>query len=122
MNMKKGIWGVLLLLAVVVYFGFDPSGNAWFPKCPFLMLTGWKCPGCGSQRAIHSLLHLDVLSALRYNFLLVASLPVLAVLLCAEAVRESRPMCYAKVHRVVYIWIYFVIVCVWWLLRNVFDW
>lgn len=122
MNMKKGIWGVLLLLAVVVYFGFDPSVNAWFPKCPFLMLTGWKCPGCGSQRAIHSLLHLDVLSALRYNFLLVASLPVLAVLLYAEAVRESRPMCYAKVHRVVYIWIYFVIVCVWWLLRNVFDW
>ena len=122
MNMKKGIWGVLLLLAVVVYFGFDPSVNAWFPKCPFLMLTGWKCPGCGSQRAIHSLLHLDVLSALRYNFLLVASLPVSAVLLCAETVRESRPMCYAKVHRVVYIWIYFVIVCVWWLLRNVFDW
>lgn len=35
MNMKKGIWGVLLLLAVVVYFGFDPSVNAWFPNAPF---------------------------------------------------------------------------------------
>lgn len=121
MNMKKGIWGVLLLLAVVVYFGFDPSVNAWFPKCPFLMLTGWQCPGCGSQRAIHSLLHLDLLSAMRYNLLLVFSLPVLAVLLYAEAVRGRKPAFYAKVHRVAYIWIYFAVVCMWWLGRNLWH-
>ncbi len=119
--MKKGIW-VLLVAAVAVYFAFNPSGSAWFPKCPFLMLTGWQCPGCGSQRAIHSLLHLDIVSALRYNFLLVFSLPLLAVLLYAEAVRVRKPAFYAKVHRVAYIWACFAVVCLWWLLRNLFHW
>ena len=119
--MKKGIW-VLLAVAVVVYFGFDPSASAWFPKCPFLLLTGWQCPGCGSQRAIHSLLHLDFLAAMRYNLLLVLSLPVMVVLLYAEMVRTRKPAFYARVHRVAFIWVYFAVVCVWWLVRNLFRW
>ena len=37
--------------------------------------TDIKCPGCGSQRAIHSLLNLDIKSAFGYNPLLVCTLP-----------------------------------------------
>jgi hypothetical protein len=35
------------------------------------------CPGCGSQRAFSSLLHGDVLAALRFNVLFVAAIPLL---------------------------------------------
>lgn len=70
--------GIVLLVGIIgayLYFSFNPAQNALFPKCPFYLLTGWQCPGCGSQRAVHHLLHLDVPSAFRSNALLVFSIP-----------------------------------------------
>jgi hypothetical protein len=72
----KWAWG-LAAAALVAYFLLDPATNAIFPKCPFYVLTGLKCPGCGSQRALHALLHLQVGRAFRENPLLVISLPYL---------------------------------------------
>ncbi|MDT5015473.1 MAG: hypothetical protein QOD39_1633 [Mycobacterium sp.] len=39
------------------------------PICPTKALLGIDCPGCGSLRMIYSLLHLDVVSAVRFNAL-----------------------------------------------------
>lgn len=71
----------------VVAFGiwllrtFDPgaAGNL-FPSCLFHGLTGWYCPGCGITRALHALVHFDLMRAFAMNALLVASLPLLAVM------------------------------------------
>ena len=52
-----------------------------------VLYTGLKCPGCGFQRAIHSLLHLDFVIDFRFNALLVSSLPVVIVLEYAELER-----------------------------------
>lgn len=41
------------------------------------MLTGFECPGCGSQRAIHHLLHFDLRGAAAENILLVIAIPYL---------------------------------------------
>ena len=87
-----------IALAGTAYFALDPATNAIFPRCPFLTLTGLKCPGCGSQRAIHCLLHADIRGAAAYNFLLVASLPAVALLLVGELVRKRRPGFYAAVN------------------------
>lgn len=46
------------------------------PVCPTKALLGIDCPGCGSLRMIYSLLHLDVVAAVRFN-----ALGVVAVLL-----------------------------------------
>ena len=68
--------GALLAAGLLgVYFFLDPEQH-FFPKCPFLWLSGWKCPGCGSQRAVHHLLHGDVTEALRVNFLFVLAYPM----------------------------------------------
>ena len=40
----------------VVYF-FDPRNPGPYPICPFFGLTGCYCPGCGTLRALHQLLH-----------------------------------------------------------------
>ena len=72
---------IAVLVAVVAVFCifllFDPEQYALFPKCPSLLLTGYECPGCGSQRAIYHLLHLRIGTAFRYNALLVLLLPYL---------------------------------------------
>jgi hypothetical protein len=61
---------LLLMAGVVIFYVFDPETHAFFPKCMFLALTGFECPGCGTQRAIHSLLHLDFRRAFSYNALM----------------------------------------------------
>lgn len=118
----KGIWtSIAILIIGIIYYFFNPSSNALFPKCPFLTLTGFTCPGCGSQRAIHSLLHLNVADAIKCNLLLVLSLPIITVLFYAELKRKSNPAFYIKVHQTKYIWLYFSLVIIWWIVRNIFH-
>lgn len=113
---------VALVAAAVVYYLFDPSTTP-FPRCPFLMLTGWKCAGCGSQRAIHSLLHLDFAAAWHHNALLVLSIPYVALLVVAEwAGQRRQSQLYRALNSEMLIWSYFVLVVVWWVVRNIFGW
>ncbi len=70
----KYLGALLAAGLLVVYFFLDPAQH-FFPKCPFLWLTGWKCAGCGAQRAVHYLLHGDILEAFRVNFLFVLAFP-----------------------------------------------
>lgn len=67
----------VVVTAITIYVLFDPAVSIFFPKCPSLLLTGYKCAGCGSQRAIHSLLHFDVVSAFFYNPILILYIPYL---------------------------------------------
>lgn len=112
---------IVIFVLGLIYYKFNPGNIAIFPKCPFLLLTGLKCPGCGSQRAIHCLLHLDIQGALMYNFLLVASLPVIAILVYAEIVKNKKPILYIKLHKAKYIWTIFWFVIGWWIIRNILD-
>lgn len=66
---------ILLVAALYIFYVFDPERQAIFPRCPFLLTTGYECPGCGSQRAIHNLLHLNIGAALRYNAFMVFAMP-----------------------------------------------
>jgi len=121
MMKKTGIWVAIIVVAVIVYFSYDPATNALFPKCPFLLLTGLRCPGCGSQRALHSLLHFDIIAAFRYNALLVLSLPVVFTLVFAELRRKQNNALYVKLHNVKFIWGYFAATVMWWFLRNLYN-
>jgi hypothetical protein len=71
---------VLALVSVAIigsllYFYVNPSTSVLFPKCVFFSITSLHCPGCGSQRAIHELLHGNLLASAGHNLLVVASLP-----------------------------------------------
>lgn len=59
----------LAVCALVYYAWADPQTTP-MPQCVFRRLTGWQCPGCGSQRALHALLHGRVAEAWSYNRLL----------------------------------------------------
>ena len=66
---------MMLVAALYLFFIFDPETHPFFPQCPFLLATGLECPGCGSQRALHQLLHLNIRGALKQNGFMVVALP-----------------------------------------------
>lgn len=112
----------VLLVLGVVYYALDPGSSAFFPRCGFLTLTGYKCPGCGSQRAIHSLLHGDVAAAFKYNAMLFISAPFLVVWVYAETQRLRNPRRYARLQSTTLVCLFLIAVLLWWLLRNIFNW
>lgn len=59
----------------VVLYCFDPSQGGIYPVCLFHRMTGLMCPGCGSLRAIHQLLHGHLARAFQFNPLLVTFMP-----------------------------------------------
>lgn len=111
-----------LLVFGIIYYALDPSQSGVFPRCTFLTLTGYKCPGCGSQRAIHALLHGDVVGAFKYNALLLISIPWIALCLYAETQRIRNPRLYTRINAPQLMWFFLITVLLWWLLRNIFNW
>ena len=71
--------GLLAVAYCIALFVFDPSEYSLFPRCPMYWLTGLKCAGCGGQRAVYSLMHGEVLKALRFNCFITVFLPVFAI-------------------------------------------
>ena len=125
MNFKKPVKWVIAITLVsvfaILYRTFNPVENKYFPKCPFKELTGLKCPGCGSQRAIHYLLNFDLTDALKENALLVASIPYLIVGLVFESLKNPgentlkwRRRLYGK--RAIFVVLFIIIA--FWILRN----
>ncbi|MDE7496695.1 MAG: DUF2752 domain-containing protein [Muribaculaceae bacterium] len=124
---KRGIaiaLGVIAIPVLIAYYRFDPAGEMagrWFPKCPVKMLTGWQCPSCGVQRAVHALLHGHPLESLQSNWFLAFSLLYLAGLAASDALRERWP----QGRRFFWgVWgggIYVGVYLGWFLLRNLLD-
>jgi hypothetical protein len=84
-------WGGLVF-AVVLHVA-DPS-EASFPVCPFYAITGLYCPGCGTLRCLHALLHGDLRTAIDHNALTVLVAPMLAVAWLSvglAGIRERQP-------------------------------
>ena len=65
---------LLLLVIALFYFSVNPNQVDFLLKCPLYKTTGVYCPGCGSQRAAHNLLHGDFLAALQNNLMLILGL------------------------------------------------
>ena len=64
-----------LALAIALHVG-DPAANS-APVCPFYAMTGLYCPGCGTLRCLHALVHADLPSAVGYNLVTVFLAPIL---------------------------------------------
>lgn len=114
--------GLVMLVLGFIYYALDPSTSDAFPRCSFLSLTGYKCPGCGSQRAVHALLNGDVAGAFRYNALLMIAVPWMGLCLFAESRRTRNPLLYARLNPELLMSLFLALTLSWWLLRNIFDW
>jgi Protein of unknown function (DUF2752) len=64
-------------LAAYLLYSFPPEDSFFYPGCALHALTGLHCPGCGTTRALHALLHGDWRQAAAWNVWLLLSLPIL---------------------------------------------
>ena len=104
----------------VIYFYINPS-KSLMPRCPFFSLTGYLCPGCGSQRAVHALLHLEFSQAFMFNPLLVLSLPYIALgVLVFLFEKSNKYVLWLRLNlygrSAVYVW--GVLIVLYWIFRN----
>ena len=112
------IWSMLLAGAVYV-FSFEPGKTGFFPLCPFRLVTGLTCPGCGSTRALHQLLHGHIEAAFMLNPLFVIALPFLFFALMRHTTfafkgKTPRPNALPPA----YIYLIFFVVVTFWIFRN----
>jgi hypothetical protein len=123
---KKKIWLVLLIPVGLVlgylYFFYDPAMYT-FLACPSKKFLGISCPGCGSQRAVHQLLHGHVQQAFVFNPLLVLALPYLLLSFIFEfqPVRKKYPAFRKRLFGRTAIFIILAIVLVFWMVRNLYS-
>jgi hypothetical protein len=96
---------------LALVYRFDPAGVHFFPPCLFHALTGLNCPGCGSTRALHHLLHGDIGGALRLNPMLFALPPFVL------ASRSRRFITSTVVG-----WTAAAMLLAWWIVRNTALW
>lgn len=106
--------------ALFVLFVFNPASSGFYLPCPFHRLTGLYCPGCGSLRAMHQLLHGNLTAAFGLNPLMVLSLPFLGygfISYSASAMR-NRPR-KSVIIPAFGIWLILLIIVLFWILRNI---
>jgi hypothetical protein len=113
-----GIW--LLLIAGGLYlFIFEPGRTGFFPVCLFRLVTGLTCPGCGTTRALHQIMHGHFETAFELNPLLLVASPFLVftfVRYNLMVLRGGAPRKNAL--RAPYIYALFFIVVGFWIFRN----
>ncbi|MDH6308175.1 hypothetical protein M2451_001200 [Dysgonomonas sp. PFB1-18] len=111
---------IVLFVGGLVYYLFSPEESGFFPRCPFHTLTGFECPGCGSQRAIHHLVHFDLHKAFTSNPLLIISIPYILVCLWLEYFGGKQK--YPKIRKALYgksaIYAVLIIIIAFWIGRN----
>ena len=97
-----------------VLYTFPPAASTFYPRCVFRAATGLDCPGCGSTRAVHELLHGHIGAALRLNpFLFLVGLMLLCTL--PSILRGQYPRFLAKPW---FGWTAVVVTIGWWIVRN----
>ena len=111
------LFAFAILLAAFLYFLFD-ARKGGFPSCPFYAITGWHCPGCGSQRALSALLHGSIFEALRYNILMIIFLPLLLYTACVNF-RHAGAQKVKLWYSPLFVKIVLAVVVGFWIFRNI---
>jgi hypothetical protein len=83
--------GVAFCAVAAALFALDPGRVRILPVCPFHQLTGLWCPGCGTTRALHQVLHGNLAAAIRLNPLAMLMLPLVGYLVARGDASTLKP-------------------------------
>lgn len=80
--------GVTAVAGCLAVRALNPVVESNPPACPFKIMTGLDCPGCGATRATNALLHGNLGAAPDHNLLFVVLLPVILFAYAVWALRS----------------------------------
>ena len=109
---------IVAVIFIRYYYTHDPSAGSGL-KCIFKLLTGYDCPGCGSQRAFHAILHGNFAAAWAYNPMVFFAIPGGIYYIIVEAGRRHWPRVHAASVNPIIIIAIFVAITAFWIGRNI---
>lgn len=120
-NIKKNqiLLAAAIILFIIYLFIMDPSKKGFYPPCPFFYLTGYYCPGCGTLRALHNLMHGNIYKALSYNILTIMLIPLVMYLLLIKLRLIKNPRLINHVFSKSFYTVLLSIIFMFWVLRNI---
>ncbi|NLB26296.1 MAG: DUF2752 domain-containing protein [Bacteroidales bacterium] len=104
------------ILSVSLLYFFNPASSGIFPPCPFHTITGLYCPGCGSLRALHNLLHLNLPGVTANNILVIPVIILIFYHIIWSIFKPARTN--ILYHKYTPLLIFFIII-IFWILRNI---
>ena len=112
------VWFTIAIGSLVLLF-FNPTTTGSFPVCPFRVLTGLQCPGCGSTRACYQLMHLHPIAAFKLNPLMMLTLPFILYGLAGftKSAVTGKPQRRIFIPSI-YLWAWLAVVIFFWVFRN----
>ncbi|MDE6288097.1 MAG: DUF2752 domain-containing protein [Muribaculaceae bacterium] len=94
-------------VAGILYLAFNDPETSPAPSCIFHRLTGYDCPGCGTQRAVHALLQGRVADAWKANAALFFAVPLAGLYIGARGRLRQRlesPLVIAAIAVAIIVW------------------
>jgi hypothetical protein len=98
----------------------DPHRDGSWGYCPWLLLTGTYCPGCGGLRAVNDLTRGDLAGAASSNLLFVGSLPALFFVWTRSVADRWRGVVrsISTERALLYAGVFLALTAVFWVVRN----
>ena len=120
---RFGIFFIIVLSIIGILYFFNPCSYWFMPKCPFKLLTGLNCPGCGMQRFVYAFVHGHPLKAIQYDYFLICALPYAGAFVIAWIMPNGPTK--EKISNVIEckfaIYFYVIIFFFWLVVRNLFK-
>ena len=121
---RKRISLILIFLIFAVgwiFYQFPPQHYSFYPTCIFKNITGLSCPGCGSQRAFHELLHFNLKNAFYYNPIFIILLPygVILILFRFTSLQKNFPKIYQILTARSLLFLILIVILLFGILRNI---
>ncbi len=110
----------LALTDCIVLYAYEPGGSGLFPSCPFRAITGLHCPGCGTLRGLHQLLHGNLVGAFDFIPLMVLAIPFIGHAVMSDMVfKTSERRLPGRRISPGAIWGLLGLIIAFWILRNI---
>lgn len=97
---RKNIPGFIITGAALLGYLLLRRLTGFYIPCPFRMITGLKCPGCGVTRMIEALLTFDFVRAYEANPFLLVTLPFLVFEVIYEFFLSHKNLAFKRINAV----------------------
>jgi hypothetical protein len=115
------VMGIIVLAGLLFLYLFPAGEYAFYPDCPLCTRFGFYCSGCGSGRALSALVHGHIISAFKYNPLLVCLVPLLLYWFAARVVECFGRKLPEPKYRPYMLVLFMAVVVLFGILRNIFH-